>query len=105
TAQVLLAVIASMYAVWHGPAGLRRIAQRVALQAQLLAGAARRAGLTLRHENFFDTVAIEAGERGEAIIADALKAGFNLRRLDHGGVALSFDETVTREELATLARI
>ncbi len=105
TAQVLLAVIASMYAVWHGPDGLRRIAQRVALQAQLLAGAARRAGFTLRHENFFDTVTIEAGERGEAIIAEALKAGFNLRRLDHGGVAVSFDETVSREELATLARI
>src|SRR5208283_5252800 len=58
TAQVLLAVMAGMYAVWHGPAGLRRIARRVHLQARLLADAARHGGLALRHEKFFDTIAL-----------------------------------------------
>jgi len=105
TAQVLLAVIAGMYAVWHGPDGLRRIAKRVSLQARLLADAAKRAGLTLRHDAFFDTLAIEAGDRADAIVKDALDAGFNLRRLDGNGVGIALDETVTRDDLLTLARI
>ena len=62
TAQVLLAVIAGFYAVWHGPEGLKRIARRVNLLARLLGDAATRAGFTLRHDAFFDTIAIEAGE-------------------------------------------
>ncbi|HEY6430747.1 MAG TPA: glycine dehydrogenase (aminomethyl-transferring), partial [Acetobacteraceae bacterium] len=59
TAQVLLAVLAGLYAVWHGPEGLRRIARRANLQARLLAEVAQRAGLKLRHDAFFDTIAIE----------------------------------------------
>ena len=59
TSQVLLAVIAGCYAVWHGPEGLRRIARRVNLQARLLADAARRGGHRLVHDAFFDTIAIE----------------------------------------------
>lgn len=101
TAQVLLAVMASMYAVWHGPEGLFRIASRVALQARLLAGAA---GFPHRHAAFFDTVVFETGEQTDAVITAALHAGFNLRRLD-GAVAVALDETVTREELAELAGI
>jgi len=65
TAQVLLAVMASMYAVWHGPEGLKRIARRVALQARMLAGAAREGGFTLRHDAFFDTIVVETGARTE----------------------------------------
>src|SRR3712207_7306863 len=85
TAQVLLAVMAGMYAVWHGPEGLRRIARRVRLQAGMLADAAKRAGLALRHEAFFDTVAIEAGEeRADALMRGALERGFNLCRVDAG---------------------
>ena len=105
TAQVLLAVMAGMYAVWHGPEGLARIARRVRLQAGMLADAAKRAGFALRHEVFFDTVAIEAGERAarDALMRAALERGFNLRRVDAGCVAVSLDETVTREELAALA--
>ena len=103
TAQVLLAVMASMYAVWHGPDGLRRIAQRVRLQARLLGDAAKRAGFTLRHEGFFDTIAIEAGGRADALMTAALRRGFNLRRVDSGCVALSTDETVTRADVAALA--
>jgi glycine dehydrogenase len=105
TAQVLLAVMAAFYAVWHGPEGLRRIARRVNLQARLLAGAALRAGLRLRHAEFFDTVAIEAGERADAIMAAALAAGFNLRRLDNGGIGIALDETVTRDDLTALAAV
>ncbi len=104
TAQVLLAVMAGMYAVWHGPEGLERIARRVRLQAGMLADAARRAGFALRHDAFFDTVAIEAGEeRAGKLMRAALERGFNLRRVDAGCVSASLDETVTREELAALA--
>ncbi|MCR0983071.1 aminomethyl-transferring glycine dehydrogenase [Roseomonas populi] len=102
TAQVLLAVMAGMYAVWHGPEGLTRIARRTHLLASLLADAAIRAGFTLRHESFFDTVAIEAGEEAEALMQAALRAGFNLRRVDAGCVAVALDETVTRQDLIAL---
>ncbi len=105
TAQVLLAVMAGMYAVWHGPEGLKRIAKRVNLQARLLAAAATQAGLTLRHSAYFDTIAIEAGTRADALMAEAVQAGINLRRLDATGVSISLDETVTRAELTSLAAI
>ncbi len=103
TAQVLLAVMAGMYAVWHGPEGLKRIAKRVNLQARLLAAAAAKAGLKLRHSAYFDSIALEAGPRADDLMAHAVKAGFNLRRLDATGVSIALDETVTREELARLA--
>ncbi|MCU0887154.1 MAG: aminomethyl-transferring glycine dehydrogenase, partial [Rubritepida sp.] len=105
TAQVLLAVMASMYAVWHGPEGLRRIARRVALQARALAGAVKSAGFTLVHDAFFDTVCIATGVRTDAIMAAALAAGFNLRRVDDAHLAVALDETVTRAELATLCAL
>jgi len=105
TSQVLLAVIAGMYAVWHGPAGLARIARRVNLQARLLADAARNAGFTLRHKTFFDTIAIEAGSRTDALMATALAAGFNFRRIDAQCVGIAMDETVTREDLMRLADV
>jgi len=105
TAQVLLAVMAGMYAVWHGPEGLRRIARRVNLQARLLGAAAAQGGMKLRHDAFFDTIAIEAGNQADDLMAAAVNAGFNMRRLDATGVAVALDETVTREELARLALI
>ncbi|MDE2334720.1 MAG: aminomethyl-transferring glycine dehydrogenase [Rhodospirillales bacterium] len=110
TSQVLLANIAGFYAVWHGPEGLARIARRVHLGAALLAGAARRAGLALRHEHFFDTIAIETeaaggSPRADAIMDAALAAGFNLRRLDATGVAIALDETVTPSELDALGDV
>ncbi len=104
TAQVLLAVIAGFYAAWHGPDGLKRIARRVNLQARLLAGAAVRAGFTLRHDGFFDTLAVD-GPDCAALLERAVAAGFNLRALPDGGVAVSLDETVTREELGRLAEV
>jgi glycine dehydrogenase len=103
TAQVLLAVMAGMYAAWHGPLGLKRIARRVNLQARLLAEAAKSAGLKLRSDAFFDTIALDVPD-APALIAAAAKAGFNFRQID-GGVAIALDETVTREDLTALAAI
>ncbi len=105
TAQVLLAVMAGLYASWHGPEGLKRIAKRVHLQARLLADAAQRTGLKLRHDAFFDTLAIEAGAKADALMAAAVKAGFNLRRIDATGVGIALDETVTRADLNALADV
>jgi glycine dehydrogenase len=105
TAQVLLAVMAGMYAVWHGPTGLTRIARRVNLQARLLAGAARQGGFALRGDSFFDTIALEAGDRADALMHAATKAGFNFRRLDATGIAIALDETVTRDDLFKLAAL
>ncbi len=105
TAQVLLAVIAAFYAIWHGPEGLRRIARRVNFAARCLGVAAVRAGMSLRSTAFFDTIAIEAGERADALMQSALEAGFNLRRLDATGVAIALDETVTPAELQALAGV
>jgi glycine dehydrogenase len=102
TAQVLLAVMAGFYAVWHGPGGLRAIARRCNLLARLLAGSARRLGLAPRHEAFFDTVALDCGPRAEAVVRSALARGYNLRRLDATGVAVAMDETVTRADLEAL---
>jgi len=104
TAQVLLAVIAGFYAAWHGPEGLKRIARRVNLQARLLAGCARRGGYRVRHDSFFDTIVVESANP-DALIRKALDAGFNLRRVDAGAVGIALDETVTRDELATLGQI
>jgi glycine dehydrogenase len=105
TAQVLLAVMAGFYTVWHGPEGLCRIAQRINLQARLLAAAAGRAGFSLRHAAFFDTIALEAGAQAGDLMARALAAGFNLRRVDAGCVAIALDETVTRAELDRLCAL
>jgi glycine dehydrogenase len=102
TAQVLLAVIAAFYAVWHGPIGLKRIARRVNLQARLLAGAAVQGGHRVRHDIFFDTIVIEA-DNADALMQAALDAGFNLRRVDANAVGIALDETVTRADLETLA--
>ena len=105
TAQVLLAVIAGMYAVWHGPKGLTRIAQRVNLQARMLASAAQQGGYAIRHEHFFDSITVDAGERADALMAKAVDAGFNFRRVDASGVAIALDETVTRADLRALAAL
>ncbi|HWT08173.1 MAG TPA: aminomethyl-transferring glycine dehydrogenase, partial [Roseomonas sp.] len=97
------AVMAGMYAVWHGPAGLKRIASRVALSGRVLAGAARAAGFAVKHDAFFDTVAVDAGAKAPALVAAALKRGFNLAHHAGGIVGIAMDETVTRADLAALA--
>jgi len=104
TSQVLLAVIAGCYAVWHGPEGLKRIARRVNLQARLLADATRRGGHRLVHEAFFDTIAIETSD-ADALLRAGLTAGFNLRRISDMRVGIALDETVTRDELMRLISV
>jgi glycine dehydrogenase len=102
TAQVLLAVIASMYAVYHGPRGLRAIAHRVHGLANQLANSLRAAGVKVVHEDFFDTLRIETGNV-DTFISRALKAGMNLRRLDSRTIGISLDETTTEKDLAALS--
>ena len=104
TSQVLLAVIAGCYAVWHGPEGLKRIARRVNLQARLLADAAQRGGHRVLHDAFFDTIAIETA-RADALMQAAVAQGFNLRRISDTRVGIALDETVTRNELMRLASV
>ena len=104
TAQVLLAVIAGMYAVWHGPDGLRRIARRVNLQARMLADCALRGGHRIRHASFFDTIVVECADP-DRLIRSACDAGFNFRRVDAGAVGIALDETVTRDDMIALAAV
>ena len=102
TAQVLLAVLASMYAVYHGPAGLRRIALRVHGQARAAADALRAAGLELTSAHFFDRLSVRVPGRADAVLEAALAAGYNLWRVDDDVVAVSFDETTTGEDVAAV---
>jgi glycine dehydrogenase len=104
TAQVLLAVIASMYAVYHGPRGLRAIAERVHRLTSQLADGLRALGLKIAHENFFDTIRVEV-ESSAVILEHAEKAGCNLRALDLRAVSISFDETTTPRDIELLMSI
>src|SRR5216110_789983 len=104
TAQVLLAVIASMYAVYHGPRGLRAIAERVHRLTSRLADGLRALGLKITYENFFDTIRVEV-ESSEVILEHAAKAGCNLRALGLRAVGISFDETTTARDIELLMSI
>jgi glycine dehydrogenase len=95
TAQVLLAVIAGLYAAWHGPDGLRRIAERVHRQAVALAGALRAGGVEVVTEVCFDTITVRVPGRADAVLAAARARGINLRLVDADAVAISLDETTT----------
>ncbi len=101
TAQVLLAVMASMYAVYHGPAGLKRIARRTHRLAAILAAALRAAGVNVG-DRFFDTLHVKNVD-AEAIHAKARQAGINLRHIDSEAVGISLDETTTRADIVALA--
>jgi glycine dehydrogenase len=101
TAQVLLAVMASMYAVYHGPAGLKRIAQRTRLLTQLLADGLKAAGAKVNAEPVFDTLTV-SGIDAAKVQAAALAAKINLRLVDASTVGLSLDETTTMEDVEAL---
>src|SRR4029077_18686185 len=94
TAQVLLAHVAGFYAAYHGPAGLRRIAERTQRMASIAADALRAAGLTLRHDTWFDTITVD-GVDAPTVLAAARDNGIDLRAVDGTSVGLSFDETTT----------
>ena len=106
TAQVLLAVMASMYAVYHGPEGLTRIASRVARLAAILKAGLQQLGFTVsHHENAFDTLSFRTGDRTDAIIARARSMGANLRKAWDEYICISLDETSTRADVELLWRI
>ncbi|MDP2065095.1 MAG: aminomethyl-transferring glycine dehydrogenase [Burkholderiaceae bacterium] len=102
TAQVLPAVVASMYAVYHGPVGLRRIARRVATYTAILARGLRELGHTLAHTTAFDTLAVQTGSDTISIANNAQLAGANLRLLSENALGISLDETTTREDITLL---
>src|SRR5437764_11783129 len=103
TAQVLLAVMASMYAVYHGPRGLRAIAERVHRHAARIAAGLKQLGFKIAHGNFFDTIRVEAP--AAEIVQRAARAGCNLREIDSNSVGISTDETTTENDIECLMSI
>ena len=104
TAQVLLAVMAAMYAVYHGPEGLARIARRVHRLTAIAASGLRQAGFQIAAEHFFDTVTVRVPGRAPDIMSAALAEGLNLRPVDDDTVGFSLDETSTRSTVTALWR-
>jgi glycine dehydrogenase len=106
TAQVLLAVVAGMYAVYHGPEGIRRIATRVHQLTAALAEGVAKLGHSIAHEDYFDTIRVELKD-GSArdVVALAAKNRVNLRPLGDRSIAVALDETVTRSDIETLLAI
>jgi len=106
TAQVLLAVMASMYAVYHGPDGLRAIAQNIHQLTATLAAGLKKLGYKITSENFFDTLRVELGNtRSEAILDAANERNINLRIFDNSTVGISLDETTTETDLIDIWQI
>lgn len=102
TAQVLLAVMASMYAVYHGPDGIRRIAQRVHdLTAALVAGLSK-TGIKVEQSSFFDTVVVNSGAVTKEVLARAEQKKVNLRRIDEARVGVSLDEATSETDVLDL---
>jgi glycine dehydrogenase len=102
TAQVLPAVVASMYAVYHGPAGLQRIARRVASYTAVLASGLRQLGCTLLNADAFDTLHIATDTSTDALMRAARDAGYNLRRDSATSIGITLDETTTRADIVAL---
>ena len=102
TAQVLLAVMAAMYAVYHGPEGLGIIAERVHRLTSILAAGLERLGITVVNKSWFDTLTLDLPGQAEAALARAAGAGINLRRIDGDGLGISLDETTGPEDIAAL---
>ena len=101
TSQVLLANIASLYAVFHGPEGLKRIASRIHRLTDILAAGLKQGGLTLRHNTWFDTLTVEVKDKS-AVLERALSFGLNLRTDIHGAVGITLDEATSREDVQIL---
>ncbi|MDW8480930.1 MAG: aminomethyl-transferring glycine dehydrogenase [Meiothermus sp.] len=104
TAQVLLAVVASMYAVYHGPKGLRAIAEEVHRKTSVLAQGLERLGFRRVNRYFFDTLTVEAPGRADEILRRALDQGINLRRVDADRIGIALDETTTPEVVEAVFR-
>ena len=106
TAQVLLAVMASMYAVYHGPDGLRRIAHRVHLYTSVLATGLRQLGFVVDNAPFFDTVRVQLDpHHRDDLLRRALEQGINLRSVGASSILIALDETIDREQIRILFRV
>ncbi len=105
TAQALLAIMATLYACYHGPEGLRTIAERVHALATKLYNSLAKLGVSCRSDQFFDTLVIEVGTRADSLVSKAEKAGYNLRRLSDTAIGISLDETSTECEISELVAI
>jgi len=104
TSQVLLANIAGLYAVYHGPTGLKRIAGRIHRLTSILAAGLQNGGLKLRHTSWFDTLTVDVADKA-AVLNRALSFGVNLRSDILNGVGITLDETTTREDVQALFAI
>ena len=102
TAEVLPAVVASMYAVYHGPDGLRRMAHRIHRQVRALARGLEETGYRVVHDQYFDTLRVEVGEQGDELLARAQAEGMNFRDLGDGHWGIAFDETTHKDDLQAI---
>jgi glycine dehydrogenase len=105
TAQVLLAVMAGMYAVWHGPQGIRRIARRVAHFTAYLRTSLLSLGMPVVNDTFFDTLLLNSGVRTAEVLREARAASMNLRQVGDDRVAISLDETTDATDLDRLLHV
>ena len=105
TSQVLLANMAGLYAVYHGPQGLQTIAHRIHRLTAILAQGLQDAGIKITTPQFFDTFQIDLGSRAQAVYQVALAAGFNLRRVSDTCLGIACDETTTRDHVAALLEL
>jgi glycine dehydrogenase len=105
TAQVLLANVASMYCVYHGPEGLLRIAKRIHMMLKFLVFRLRKLGVSVRNASFFDTIVLDLTDNAEAIHERALEKGYNLRVMGPNTLGLSINETTTRDDIIELITI
>ena len=105
TAQVLPAVVAAMYAVYHGPEGLTAIAERVASLTATLAAALTQMGVRIRNRRAFDTLALETSEKTAELLDQARLAGMNLRKIDATTLGISLDETTTPADVVRLWKV
>lgn len=105
TAQVLLAILASMYAVYHGPDGLKQIAGRIHTLTGLLAASLKQAGFKLSSDTFFDTLTVHCGQQAPAILQRAAAKRINLRQVDNQTLSVALGESATPEDVAELVEI
>lgn len=102
TAQVLMAVLATFYAIYHGADGIKGIARRTHKKAAHFAQSLKAAGFTVPTKNFFDTVTVKSAGCACDLVAKALQAGYNIRHIDNNTVSVSFDETTTCTDVRAL---
>ena len=105
TAQVLLSIMAGMYAVYHGPEGLKNIAGRIHGLTRVLEQGLAEIGFTVRHAHYFDTLRVDASGTAESIRQQALKAGVNFRYFDDNSIGIALDETTTLADVMQILEL